>query len=109
MSSLVFKQITQERNNLTDFKAFFLVVLTDFHLLDPIKTWKNYQRVYSNLEADYFTVGTWIVESHNVIFETCPSCGNHNLHTKVFAKFFAYLWRLKSKLTCGNQDESWQR
>lgn len=34
-------QIPFKIGNLTDFKAFFLDMLTEFHLLVPVKIWKN--------------------------------------------------------------------
>ena len=34
-------QIPFKIGNLTDFKAFFLAMLTEFHLLVPIKIWKK--------------------------------------------------------------------
>ena len=36
-------QIPFKIRNLTDFKAFFLDMLTEFHLLVPVKIWKNHK------------------------------------------------------------------
>ena len=36
-------QIPFKIGNLTDFKAFFLDMLTEFHLLVPVKIWKNHK------------------------------------------------------------------
>ena len=39
-------QIPFKIGNLTDFKASFLAMLTEFHLLVPIKIWKQTQSIY---------------------------------------------------------------
>ena len=36
-------QIPFKIGNLTDFKAFFLDMLTEFHLLVPVKIWKKHK------------------------------------------------------------------
>ena len=36
-------QLPFKIGNLTDFKAFFLAMLTEFHLQVPVKIWKNHK------------------------------------------------------------------
>ena len=81
-------QIPFKIGNLTDFKAFFLDMLTEFHLLVPVKIWKTTKHLLGRFvwQSHIFTS---VIIFESICFQDYMTVRNNRLWEQVYSLWHA--------------------